>query len=514
MKRLNVMVKVLAVSLLIYGLWSCEKVKKEEFTPAQNEQKLLLAALESDLELSQFTEQFRSLDLSASSATGFTILAVKNGALKDGITAGVLKRHILEKAYTPSDLSEAGKVKSLGGDQLVVKTTEGIVALNNTPIGTHKVVGSSTLFVLDEVIHEDNKFLGIKSEFSVDLSRVLPLRPEVIELEDATFEWTQEFKGENSVVSKELNYDFITLVSGEYHLSIQATSPNGKTLMASTTVTVAEPEEELKPNPVRVLDFVPAPGLNQPEEFKTKQIALDKAFEQMKGGGGNLYLGAFGGYLIVGFDHTIMNRPGYCDFTTQYGGGDTNISPSTIWVAYDANGNGNPDDEEWYEIKGSEHGGDNDLGMQTYTYKTKKDEGGYAWTTQSGESGLVADEPPFVNIKIAPWLADAGETFTLSGRQLKPVKKEGNMFGEILPFAWGYACNQPNNSNQAAIDIDWAIDKDGNSVHLPGVDFIKVINAIQGMRPYMGEYRYQVKAIQDLHLLSKEITTEEAQSGK
>lgn len=512
MKQINLILKTLAVCMLIYGFWSCEKPSKEEFTPAQSQQKLILAALESDPELSQFTEVFRSLDLSSSSATGFTILAIKNSAIDGKLSIDVLKRHILEKAYTPSALSEAGSVNSLGGGKLVVKTTEGVVALNNTAIGTHKVVGNSTLFVLDKIIPAENQFLGLKSDFNIGLSKVLQLRPEAIELDNATFEWTQEFKGKKSVISKELNLDFITIIAGEYKLDLKASLPNGKSLNVVTQVTVIEPEEDLSAYPSRVFEFVPAPGINlYPAE--TKEDALEHAYKQLKGGTGNLYLGAFGGQVAVGFDHTIMNRPGYCDFTTRYGGGDSNISPSTIWVAYDANGNGNPDDDEWYEIKGSEHGGKNDLGIQDYIYQTTKTNGAYAWTTKSGQSGSIADLPPFVTIKIAPWLTGLGENFTLTGRQLKPQIKENDNFKGLIPFAWGYACNQPNNTNQAAIDIDWAIDKDGKLVHLPGVDFIKVINAVQGMRPMMGEYRFQVVSIEDLHLLSKEITTEEAQSA-
>lgn len=503
--------KTLILSLLVAGFASCsDDPDKEVLTPAQSEQKLILAALESRPELSEFTEAFRSLDLGSSTATGFTILAIKNDVAEGGITADILKRHILEKAYTPSALTEEGKVKSLGGIELVVKTTEGVVALNNAPIGTHTVIGNSTLYILDEVIPAENTFLGLAPEFAVTISRVVALRPEVIDLDNASFEWNQEFDGNKSVISEALNHDFITLVPGEYKLTVTAKQPNGKTLSATTTITVTEPEEDLSAFPNRIFDFTPAPGQYVTLYGDTKDQALNTVFEQLKEGKGNVYMGAFGGQMVVGFDHTIMNRPGFCDFTTRYGGG--NASPSIIWVAYDTNGNGKPDDDEWYEIKGSEYGGENDLGIQSFTYQTTKSDGGFPWTTQSGETGHVLDSPPFATVDVAPWLTSE-PTFTLTGRQLKPIIDESNTFKPALPFAWGYAANQPNNSKQAAIDIDWAVDADGNKVHLPGVDFIKVVNAIQGMRPMMGEYRYQVISIEDLHLQTVEITTEEAQSA-
>ncbi|MFV0312722.1 MAG: PKD-like domain-containing protein [Dysgonomonas sp.] len=512
MKRINLILKTLIVSLLIVGLGACSDSDKEEPTPAENQQKLILAALESDPELSQFTEAFRSIDLSSSAATNFTVLAIKNNAEEGGITADILKRHILEKAYTPSALTEAGKVKSLNGTELIVKTAEGIVSLNNTPIGTHITVGNSTLYILDKAIPAENTFLGLASGFDVSISKVLELRPEVIDLDGATFEWTQEFGGEKTVISTEVNYDFITLAAGEYKLSLKATLPNDKTLEVSTVITVTEPEKAFVAFPNRVFDFVPAPGQTIKVLGDTKEKALTAVYEQIKTGSGNVYMGAFGGYMVVGFDHTIMNKAGFCDFTTKYGG--SNISPSVIWVAYDANKNGMPDDDEWYEIEGSEYGSVNDLGIQSYTYQTTKTEDGYAWTTQDGKTGYVTDSyfwgSLMAEVEVPFWIT--GPTYTLTGRQLKPNIDEDNDFKPALPFAWGYAANQPNGSKQAAIDIDWAIDAKGNKVHLPGVDFIKVVNAIQGMRPMMGEYRYQVTSIEDLHLQTVEITTSEAQS--
>ncbi len=514
MKRINLIFKTLIVSLLVISLGACSDSDKEELTPAESQKQLILAALESDPQLSQFAEAFQSIDLSSSPATNFTILAIKNNMVEGGITADILKRHILEKAYTPSALTEAGKVKSMSGTQLVVKTIEGIVALNNTPIGTHTSVGNSTLYILDKAIPAENTFLGLASEFDVTKSKVLELRPEVIDLDGATFEWTQEFEGKKSVISTEVNYDFITLDAGEYKLNLKATLANGKTLEVSTVITVTEPENDFSAYPNRIFDFMPAPGINllvnkADKSPYTKAEALDIVYTLLKNGNGNVYMGAFGGYMIVGFDHTIMNKSGYCDFTTKCN--ISSISPSIIWVAYDANKNGKPDDNEWYEIKGSEYGGVNDLGIQSYTYQTTKTDNGFAWTTQDGKTGSVAGEPPYTTIEIAPWIT--GSTYTLTGRQLKPNIDEDNFFKPALPFAWGYAANRPNGSKQAAIDIDWAVDSKGNKVYLPGVDFIKVVNAIQGVRPMMGEYRCQIVSIEDLHLQTVEITTVEAQSA-
>lgn len=533
MKRPNLLLDLMGASLLVFALTSCSESEKKNPVPAEIQKSLLMTALNSNPELSKFTEAFQTLDLSSSQATGLTILALKNDAIgEEGLSSELLKRHILEASYTPSQLSEQSTVTSFGGLELVVKTTEGLVALNNTPIGLQLTVGNSMLYSLDKPIPSYNTYLGLGTDFTVGKSRVLRLRPEMIDLDDATFEWTQEFEGQTTTISNNPNYDFITLTPGTYTLTLKATKPSGekREFVKTATVTVTEPENELSPYPNRVFDWTPAPGLNLDfGKATTKDEALSYALSGLDKGRTNLYAtGAFGGYIVMGFDHTIMNKPGYCDFTTQSQVkqylGWSDPSPCVIWVAYDENGNGKPDEDEWYEIKGSEYGGENDLGMQTYTYNTVAEEKkGYAWTRQGdGATGYVVNYTDnyggmTLNIKIPFWVADK-DTYTLSGRELKGVLRpdlgDNNPYNKLQPFAWGYACNNPNGYPQSAIDIDWAVDKDGKSVRLPGIDFIKIVNAIQGNAGAMGEYRLQLEAVEDLHLQVSldPITTEQAQA--
>lgn len=78
-------------------------------------------------------------------------------------------------------------------------------------------------------------------------------------------------------------------------------------------------------------------------------------------------LGGFGGYVVVGFDHTITNVTGKRDFRVLgnafYSAANPDsdapeggsCEPGVIMVAYDKNQNGMPDEDEWYEIAGSAH---------------------------------------------------------------------------------------------------------------------------------------------------------------
>ena len=105
----------------------------------------------------------------------------------------------------------------------------------------------------------------------------------------------------------------------------------------------------------RVLDYVPAPGqfvneLPEWEEGDDAAAMASKAFDYMVPEEAMISLGAYGGYVTVGFDHTIVNTDGrdlyiegnafQSDASSTVGG---NVEPGVVLVAYDINGNGMPD---------------------------------------------------------------------------------------------------------------------------------------------------------------------------
>ncbi len=127
-------------------------------------------------------------------------------------------------------------------------------------------------------------------------------------------------------------------------------------------------KEEVSPYVTKVLEYVPAPGffVNLYPEYEVgdnEETMREKALLAI---GGSSYefvtLGGYGGYVVLGFDHTIENVPGERDFlilgnvfysTGPFDG--ASCEPGIVMVAYDANGNGEPDDDEWFEIAGSAH---------------------------------------------------------------------------------------------------------------------------------------------------------------
>lgn len=131
----------------------------------------------------------------------------------------------------------------------------------------------------------------------------------------------------------------------------------------STEEPSPEPEPE-GPSPyvAKVFDYRPAAGqyvnvIPEYEEGDTQEDMNRKALEAICGDAdGMISLGGFGGYVVVGFDHTVENKAGLCDFRvlgnafyatgqSEYG----NSEPGVIQVSCDTNRNGQPDDA-WYEI--------------------------------------------------------------------------------------------------------------------------------------------------------------------
>ena len=58
-----------------------------------------------------------------------------------------------------------------------------------------------------------------------------------------------------------------------------------------------------------------------------------------------------------------------------------------------------------------------------------------------------------------------------------------------------------NSDDEASIDIAWAVDKHGKSVHLPGVDFVRIQTGVLQDNGWIGECSTEVAGVLDLHLL-------------
>ncbi len=260
----------------------------------------------------------------------------------------------------------------------------------------------------------------------------------------------------------------------------------------------------------RVWEYLPAPGqfINTATSAYATGFTADDVLEQANAllvqppsRGALLSLGAWGGYIVVGFDHTIPNVPGEYDFKLYGNAYDGSAEPGIVLVSVDANGNGLPDDE-WYELAGSEYSNPEVLAHYEVTYyRPATPTDSVCWTDNRGQSGYVARVSYHGQTYYPAWLE--ADSYTLRGKRLP-----GNAVNTATPpdeywtlasFAWGYADNQPNSSEGSNFNIDWAVDADGNAVQLAGIDFVKVYTAVQQNCGWLGETSTEFCNIEDLH---------------
>lgn len=263
----------------------------------------------------------------------------------------------------------------------------------------------------------------------------------------------------------------------------------------------------------KVWEYVPAPGqyINTPttaykEGFTADQV-LAYATQRIKEKS-LLSLGGFGGYIVLGFEQPIPNIPGSYDFKVHgnayhnmYGTAGGSSEPGIVLVSQDANGNGLPDDE-WYELAGSEYGTDKETRNYEITYyRPNPQDGNVRWKDNQGKEGFIFRNTFHQQNSYYPaWMPDE---ITFRGTRLADnAVNEGSEGSEnwvSYPYAWGYADNQPNNSDGCRFKIDWAVDASGNPVHLESIDFVKIYTAVNQDCGWMGEASTEVQTVENLH---------------
>jgi hypothetical protein len=184
-------------------------------------------------------------------------------------------------------------------------------------------------------------------------------------------------------------------------------------------------------------------------------------------------------------------------------------------VALDRNGNGLPDDE-WYELAGSEYHKPETAHNYTITYyrtpadhvatpipQTPITDTSYiAWTANDGTMGYV-EKNSYHRQEYFPQWIDSDE-ITFSGTRLAHNAIDESGIGSyyvLYAYDWGYADNHPNEvEDKSCFNIDWAVDKDGNPVHLDGADFIRVFTGVNQSCGWLGETSTELCRAEDLHI--------------
>lgn len=290
------------------------------------------------------------------------------------------------------------------------------------------------------------------------------------------------------------------------------------------------------PYVTQVFDYRPAVGqfVNTMPKYEAGDTQEDMNRKVLEAIGNNrrgvITLGGFGGYVVVGFDHTIENVKGKRDFRVLGNAFAGNSEPGIVMVSADTNHNGLPDDE-WYELAGSAHKepmaeswleqakeAGNDIRLYhdyEITYyrpetETEKENASYVrWEDSQQQSGFKAKNAFHLQPYFPQWITADQLTFRGTCLPQNTIDMSGtgsNYVGQN--FLYGYADNDDNSSVGSTFDIDWAVNAKGEKVNLNGVDFIKIYTGVHQECGWIGEISTEVSGVNDLHLLKEDIPSE------
>lgn len=351
-----------------------------------------------------------------------------------------------------------------------------------------------------------------RTEYGISSGRSLLLRPQDIEYPfDAVYTWSVDGTEVQSGESSE--YVFDLTAEGSYTVSV--TMRNSYTAASQDlTVTVLPAEgtyfraadASSSASISKVYEYTPAPGqfINDGVTLTSPEEACSYALERLSQGQ-FVSLGAFGGYLIAGFDHSVeSSTDGGFDLQITGNAHSSSSEPGIIWVSQDENGNGLPDDT-WYELRGSEYGKPETWQDYAVTYYRPSSNGtSIEWTDNRGSSGTVDYIPAYHSQETYFPFWITADSYTLRGTRLEDRLVDENGNGSLWighPFDWGYADNW--SGTDPDIDkfrISDAVRWDGEPADLTYIDFVKIQCGVQAKGGWTGEQSTELTVIRDLHI--------------
>jgi hypothetical protein len=337
----------------------------------------------------------------------------------------------------------------------------------------------------------------------------------------ATYTWT--VNNEQAQQGADSLFAFNSQERNEGDYAVQVTMKNQYTEASQTlTVKVCAPEGTHKRSVTaassadwnKVYEFLPAPGQFVNENYTANTMAEAIAYAE-----GRLKqtayvsLGGFGGYIVLGFDHSIDNDGDY-NFQLIGNSFDGSSEPGIVWVMQDENGDGQPNDT-WYELKGSEYGKPETIHDYVITYyRPRSPHQPVAWTDNYGNEGTIDFLGAYhtQDYYYPLWVKE--DTYTLRGTRLEArTEALAPTYWVNKSFDWGYADNF-SKSDRLTPDINYdaapnanhfkisdAVRFDGQPANLQYIDFIKVQTGLNVKAGWLGENSTEVFGAKDYNLI-------------
>lgn len=357
-----------------------------------------------------------------------------------------------------------------------------------------------------------------KPIYTTSKSNVLEITPKITgpERNDYKYEWMLY----DAVIGKEKNIDFIEVNPGDYELKLTVSA--GKQSVTTTTFVKVE-EADYKQSAYTLLEYYPAPanGLdwsliggetmwNRNEFPLAYNDFINKATEIRKGSPANgIHLGSWGGYATFEFDHTVANIKGKTDL--EISAKFSQFDLPQVFVAYDKNKNGKPDEDEWYEIKNHDWGKEDMANYEiTFTYdRVETDEMSlntyFEWKDNQAEQQLGEVH---YSKRLSSSITNSGDVstkgffpgyFMIDKERKEVIKLDGwpsviTRKGKRITrdVTGGNSFNQKLN-----IDIDDAVNEKGERVSLIGINFVRVRKIVY---PFEKNFSVTPQVVEDANM--------------
>jgi len=384
---------------------------------------------------------------------------------------------------------------------------------------TVKVLEALPLSIEFDAVEDENG----RKRMTVPLGRTLYITPIIVnDTESTVFTWQLDGSLVSGATGK--TFEFKPEEIKDYNIQIIGTTGPGNIMVVKSVIVQCVAEEgefyreatsSSRAVQTKVFEYLPAPGQFINEGYTANTIDEANSFaEKEMNKDSYVSLGGFGGYIVVGFDHSILNiaeGDGY-DFAVYGNSFSGSSEPGIVWVMQDENGNGLPDDT-WYELKGSEYGKSETIQNYAVTYYKPAAPGmNVQWRDNRGKSGYIDYMKEFhtQDYYYPAWVKTS--SYTLRGTCLKArnVYNPNTNNWENKEYDWGYADNygtdRGRDSNNEAetnanyFKIENAVYPNGTPVNLKYIDFIKVQSGVNAKSGWIGEVSTEVFGFEDVNL--------------
>ena len=446
----------------------------------------------------------------------------------------------VREASIETSLSWSVNGEVVGSDNSYTFSAEAVGEYAITATATNEDGTHSDNVEIKVLNAEDMPFVWefAKSDYHTVIGRKLLITPSTTSEEDGVaYRW--KIVGNEESIGSDPHLIFTAESVGEYKIVGTATAEKqGEMLVLSRefTVTIYEMGAFYRPQSGaskadwnKVYEYTPAPGqfINETKTGgfdgtqTTPEAAIAYAESRMSevDRDGNPYpnyvsLGGFGGYIVVGFDHSIDNSGDY-DLGILGNSFSGSSEPGVVWVMQDENGNGQPDDT-WYELAGSETGKAETIQNYSVTYyRPSGVKMAVQWTDNQGDSGEIDYLAQFhrQDYYYPLWIEE--DSYTLTGTCLKARNYDASGNGSYwvnVEYDWGYAdnfspidrltgdANAAADANANHFKISNAIDFECKPIDLKFIDFVKVQVGVNTKSGWLGEVSTEVFGFYDYNM--------------